>query len=128
LPTASRNNPLSNPTGPRRIACTKLKICTKMHRHRFVTPTVVTSKNAIILFHDFYFIRKVQLFSYHCILFSCLWETLRNFLSVFFLQCRCIISPRKLLSKYTHNCYLKNSLKANINENVRTSESSNWYN
>ncbi len=41
-PTASRNNPLSNPTGPRRIACTKLKICTKMHRHRFVTPTVYT--------------------------------------------------------------------------------------
>ncbi len=39
-PTASRNTPLSNPTGLRGIACTKLKICTTIHRHRFVTPTV----------------------------------------------------------------------------------------
>jgi hypothetical protein len=38
--TASRNTPPSNPSGRRGIACTKLKICTAIHRHRFVTPTV----------------------------------------------------------------------------------------
>jgi hypothetical protein len=38
--TASRNTSLSNPTRHRGIVCTKLKICTTIHRHRFVTPTV----------------------------------------------------------------------------------------
>jgi hypothetical protein len=40
LTTASRNTPLSNPTGRRGIDCTKLKICTTIHRHRFVNLTV----------------------------------------------------------------------------------------
>jgi hypothetical protein len=39
--TASRNAPLSNPTGCRGIDCTKLKICATIHWHLFLTPTVL---------------------------------------------------------------------------------------
>ncbi len=48
--TASRNTPLSNPTSRRGIDCTKLKICTTIHRHRFVTPTVVCRTGHVLFF------------------------------------------------------------------------------
>ncbi len=41
--TASRNTPLSNPTGRRGIACTKLKICTTI-----CTPAPIRDSDCII--------------------------------------------------------------------------------